>query len=79
MKINYDIKLKNFDFWSGAKDTIKYLNDDDFLEIEYYLSDLCDINGIDETFINDFFWFENDIIAVILGYKDFEDLMEDRE
>ena len=31
-----------------------------------------------ETEINDFFWFETDAIAEILGYKNFDELMEDR-
>ena len=31
--------------------------------------------GMDETEINDLFWFEDDLIAQWLGYEDFEALM----
>lgn len=34
---------------------------------------------MEETQINDYFWFETDQIAVQLGYDDWEALMDDRE
>lgn len=77
MKIYTEQSLSNFEFWSGAKDTVKYLNDDDFDTIEAMLDEVYP-EGMDETTINDFFWFDEDTIAEWLGYSDFEELVEDR-
>lgn len=74
MKIYSEKSLRNFDFWSGAKDTVKYLTDDELDTIEEILEDSYP-DGMDETEVNDFFWFEDDTIAEWLGYEDFEELM----
>lgn len=76
MKIISEIYLHEFDFWSGAKDTVKYLTDDEIDMMEEYIDP--EGEGVEETTINDFFWFEDDYIAEILGYASFEELMEDR-
>ena len=68
----------DFDFWSGAKDTVKYLTDRE-IETIFDLMDDCGIgDGMDETAVNDFFWFEDDTIAEWLGWTDFETLIEAR-
>lgn len=36
------------------------------------------MNTPTETDINDFFWFETDTIADLLGYSDWEALIEER-
>lgn len=74
MKIYTEESLRNFEFWSGAKYTVNYLTDDELDQIEAMLEDLYP-DGMDETDINDFFWFEDDTIAEWLGYSDFEELM----
>ena len=74
MKIYTEESLKNFEFWSGAKDTVKYLTDDELDTIEKILEDTYP-EGMSETQINDIFWFEDDWIAEILGYNDFEEIM----
>ena len=74
MKIYTEESLKNFEFWSGAKDTVKYLTDDELDTIEEILEDVYP-EGMSETQINDIFWFEDDWIAEILGYNDFEEIM----
>lgn len=76
MRIISDIPLQNFEFWAGAKDTVKYLTDDEIDMMEEYIDP--EGMGVEETTVNDFFWFEDDYIAEILGYPSFEDLMEDR-
>ena len=78
MKVYKEESLSNFEFWSGAKDRIKYLNDNDFDVIESILEDIYP-EGVDETTINDIFWFEEDWVAEMLGYSDFEELITDRE
>lgn len=64
--------------WSGAKDT---LDDLTVKEVELIFSILEDgkpENGYSLTDINDFFWFERDLIAEWLGYEDYDALMNDR-
>ena len=68
----------DLEFWSGAKDTVKYLTDDEIRTVIEYLEDIYP-DGMSETEINDFFWFEDDTIAEWLGYSDFETLMEREE
>lgn len=77
MKIRYDQSLDEFDFWSGAKYTAKLLKPNEFELIENYLEEIFP-EGIDETTLNDFFWFDEEIIADILGYEDFESLYNER-
>lgn len=74
MKIYTEQNLTNFEFWSGAKDTVKYLTDEELESIEKTLEEQYP-DGMSETELNDFFWFEDDLIAEWLGYEDFEELM----
>lgn len=74
MKIYTEDSLRNFDFWSGARDTVKYLTDEELDTIESILEDSYP-DGMSDTEINDFFWFEDDTIAEWLGYEDFEEIM----
>ena len=74
MKLYREESIRNFDFWSGAKDTAKYLTEDEMNTIEEMLEELYP-DGMSETELNDFFWFEDDTIAEWLGYEDFEALM----
>lgn len=74
MKIYKEESLRDFEFWSGAVDTVKYLTDEELDTIESMLEDIYP-DGMDETEINDIFWFEDDYIAEMLGYNDFEELM----
>lgn len=74
MIIKTDIYIPEFKFWSGAKDTVNYLTMEeletvaDILESEYP-------DGMTETELNEFFWFEDDTIAKWLGYANFEEIM----
>jgi len=69
--------LTSFEFWSGAKDTVKYLTHDELDTIESILED--NETEMSETNINDFFWFEEDTIAEWLGYENFEELTKREE
>ena len=78
MKINIEDKgLRDFDFWSGAKDTVGYLTSDELDTIEDMLEDAYP-DGMTETQVNDLFWFDTDVIAEWLGYEDFESLINER-
>lgn len=78
MKIYTEQSLKDFEFWSGARDRAKYLTDDQFDTIEAILEDAYP-DGMTDTEINDFFWFEEDTVADWLGYNSFEELMEESD
>ena len=73
MTITSEISLRSFEGWSGAVDTLNTLTDDQKDEIESNLGDLYP-DGMNETSLNDFLWFENDTIAEWLGFEDWEDL-----
>lgn len=77
MTIVTEQSLRDFRFWSGARSTVQYLTWDDLDTIEDILE--SDGNTYSDTDINDLFWFEDDLIAEWLGYRDFEELMEDRK
>ena len=75
IKVVSEVDLSDFDFWSGAKDTVEYLTDEQLNEVQSMLEDLYP-DGMTETQINDIFWFEDDWIAEMLGFESFEDLMD---
>lgn len=77
MKIYEEISLKNFEFWSGAKATAEHLTINDFEIIESVFEELYP-EGMSDTQVNDLFWFEEDFIAEIFGYRDWEEFLEDR-
>ena len=78
MKIYTEKSLNDFEFWSGAKDTVKYLTESELDTIESMLEDCAPEESYSDTDINDFFWFEDDTIAEWLGYDDFEQIIEER-
>ena len=75
MKVYKEVNAYNFDFWSGAEDTVNYLTAEEVNTIFEMLEELYP-EGIDETQVNDFFWFEEDTIAEWLGYRSFEEIMD---
>ena len=75
MKITTEKSLRNFEFWSGALDTVKYLTDEELDTIEGILEEL-NPDGLSDTEINDTFWFGDDEIAYWLGYDSFEEIMK---
>lgn len=80
MKIVEYVSLEDFPFWSGAIDTAKYLAHEDFEVIEQFLEETVSPNNLlTKTEVNDFFWFEENTIAELLGYDTFEALIKDRE
>lgn len=73
--------LKDFPFWSGAKDRANRINersdaDEIWRTLETYFNDEASFSGnpITDTFINDCVWFELDSI---LGFNIFDDEDED--
>lgn len=79
MIVYEEISLKEFPFWGPAETTIKYLTDKDFEMIESELEyDNNSQIGINKTDLNDLFAFDEDYIANILGYDNFDELREER-
>lgn len=78
MIITTEGDLKEFEFWGGAKTTASYLTDEEFRKIQSFLEDSWP-NGINATTLNDLFAFEKDFIAVIIGYENFDQIMEERK
>ena len=62
MKIMTDTSLNSFKFWSGAKDNKNRFSRDEIDTIEAILED-CYPEGIDETALNDLFWFDTDTLC----------------
>lgn len=62
------------ELWSGGRDTIDDLSDD---QIDTVL-DILESEGSEYTIteLNDFFWFERDTIAEWLGFKDYDTLLK---
>jgi hypothetical protein len=66
MKVNLEINLTNFEFWAGAKNHSFTYNE--LQEIEFQLEDIYP-DGMDETQINDIFWFEEEFLCELIGLK----------
>lgn len=75
MKIYSEKSLRNFEFWSGAKENANELTSAQLNKVETILEDLYP-ERMDETQINDLFWFEFDTIKEWLGITDEEDEKE---
>ena len=72
MKVYKEINLRNFKFWSGAKDNAETLTYQQLDMVESILEDAYP-DGMDETQINDFFWFDFDTIREWLGIEEEEE------
>ena len=61
MKIYIEQSLRDFQFWSGAKEFAETLTDEQFDQVEAILEDLYP-DRMTDTQINDLFWFEEETI-----------------
>lgn len=68
MIVHCDLSLENFEAWSGGKDTLDSLSHSDCEELEKHLEELYP-DGMTDSELNDFLWFERDTIADLLGYR----------
>ena len=78
MRYYVEEQLYNFQFWGGAKENANLLTLQELEQIEFELSDIYP-EGLEDTQINDIFWFDFDFIAQLLGYEDEEDFRKERE
>lgn len=79
MIITRDISLRDFEPWSGAVPTFEALSTSELDQLESELEALYP-DGMDETELNDFFWFEEDEVFRLAGHiPDDEEETEDDE
>ena len=63
MKVfNENMKLRSFNAWSGAYDTKNIILDNNKGEDFEYLIEELFPDGLSETELNDFLWFDDDFI-----------------
>lgn len=73
MEYKVESSLWDFPAWSGGKDTLDTLKEKgDCKAVEEFLEECCP-EGLTATQINDILWFERDLIANHLGYKDWDE------
>ena len=74
MKVLEELNLSEFKAWSGGKDTLETLTDNQIERVQEFIEE-CYPDGVEDLQLNDFLWFERDFIACdILGYEDWESL-----
>lgn len=78
MRIYEEKKLLDFEFWGGAKERVKYFTDAEMEVLEECLLDLHP-DGIEAVVLNNIFWHDSDFLAQLVGYNDFEEIINDRE
>jgi hypothetical protein len=66
MIIKAETSLRDFPFWSGAKDNAKLFTLDELELIQETLEELYP-EGLEDVKINDMFWFEYEILAEWVG------------
>ena len=82
MKYYVETSLENFEAWSGGRDTLDTLIEKGLCDtVEACLEE--DLNSYgempDDTAINDFLWFERDVIANYCGFSSWEALENGEE
>lgn len=65
--------LSQFEFWSGVKQRTDRLTTEQLDQLDDLLPEILGYTPTD-TAINNLFWFENDYIAQLLGFKNWEAL-----
>ncbi len=65
--------LSQFEFWSGAKQRTDHLTTEQLDQLDDLLPEILGYTPTD-TVINDLFWFEENYIAQLLGFKNWEAL-----
>lgn len=75
MLVKQEMNAINFKFWSGGKDTVDELTLEELEQVWSYLEEAYE-GEMDATAINDFFWFERDYIAEMLGFENFDAIMD---
>jgi hypothetical protein len=75
MKIYSEESLSNFEFWSGAKDNAEKLTDKELDQIEAELENQYP-DGMEDTQINDLFWYDFDTVLEWIGKEECQECGE---
>ena len=78
MIITRDISLRDFEPWNGAVSTYEALSVEELDQLESEL-EFQYPDGIDETELNDLFWFHEDFVFQLAGHVDEEEEDEEEE
>lgn len=79
MTITYELDLRNFEAWSGAKDTLERIQREGKCDLlEQILEDTYP-EGMTETELNDLLWFESDTVFEWLGIRSEKQIQEEIE
>jgi hypothetical protein len=79
MKIISEMPLENFNAWSGAVETKeRIIAENKESDFEMYVEELYP-DGMTDTELNDFLWFEEEFIFNILGISDDEEVDTESE
>ena len=70
MKINSEISIRDFDAWSGAKDTIIENNKEE--EFDSLIEELYP-DGLTDTQLNDILWHDSQWVLDTLGISEEEE------
>ena len=78
MIVTRDISLRDFEPWNGAVSTYEALSVEELDQLESELEQLYP-DGMDETELNDLFWFEEDEVFRLAGHTPDDEEEEDEE
>lgn len=74
MYYKVETSLERFPAWSGGRDTLETLIEKgDCDDVECLIEEILFEETPTDTQVNDFLWFERDMIAEHLGYKDWDE------
>lgn len=71
MKIYREESLESFEFWSEAKKIVDRLTSEELEDLEPIIEDIYP-DGIDETELNDLFWFDTEEVLSWIGLTEDE-------
>ena len=68
MTIKTEQSLRNFEFWSGAKDNAAMMTAEELDSVENELEAMYP-EGMTDTEINDLFWFDFEYVCDLIGLE----------
>lgn len=75
MKIYSEIDIRDFEFWEGAEYVADAFSQDDLEVIQGKLEELYP-DGMSDMELNDLFWHDEDFVAELAGYSNFQKVKE---
>lgn len=66
MKVYYETSIQDFEFWSEAKNHAEMLTESELDQFEDFVNEAYP-EGIEDTQLNDWMWFDFESVCTILG------------